>query len=118
MKKIYFFLLVISVSFLTCVKEQAPLPKPKPPGFCDTIPSKYSSEIKPIISANCLSGCHMSGGQAPTDYNQYNDLKNDADNGQLRDRVIVLKDMPPAGALPDSELKKIDCWITNGALNN
>ena len=113
---ILFFAVIFSLT--NCVKEQASLPKPKPPGFCDTIPAKYSADVKPIVSANCLSGCHVPAGSATSDFNQYNPLKADADDGQLRNRVIVVKDMPPAGALPDSLLQKIDCWITNGALNN
>ena len=110
------FLLIVFI-LTTCTKDKGKVLQ-KSNAICDTLPATYANDIRPIVNVNCLSGCHVSGGSASTDFSIYGPLKEDADNGQLKNRVIVIGDMPPAGALPDSVLQKIDCWIQKGALNN
>lgn len=82
---------------------------------CSTV--TYSGIISQIISGNCISaGCH---GASSTngDFTGYPGLKASADNGSLRDRVVSKKDMPPGG-LSSATIKKIECWLDNGAPNN
>lgn len=85
---------------------------------CSKINSDYSSDIKPIISANCLSsGCHNTN--SPNgDFTTYTSLKAKADNGTLDNRVIQQKTMPPSGALSIDQLQKIKCWLNSGSPNN
>ena len=85
---------------------------------CGTVPYRFSADVLPILSANCMNGCHVQNGSAPGDYSQYAAVKTAVDNGQLRLRTIIMRDMPPSGPLPDALLKKIDCWIADGGLNN
>lgn len=85
---------------------------------CSKISSGYSSNIKPIIEANCLSsGCHNSG-SVNGDFTTYDGVKVKVDNGSIDNRVIQQKNMPPTGSLSMDQLKKIKCWLNSGALNN
>jgi len=85
---------------------------------CSKINSKYSADIKPIITANCLSsGCHGTG-SPQGDFNDFSQLQKFAFNGRLEQVVIVDKTMPPSGPLDLEARKKIKCWIESGALSN
>lgn len=110
-------LVLMAISYYSCVKDQGVVKKT----LCDSLIT-YSTVIKPIIVTNCAqtSNCHDGSGiSAPLDLNTYADLKTFFDNGQLKSRVFTLKDMPPSPAvLPDSLLKKINCWMNSGAPNN
>ena len=84
---------------------------------CSAINSKYASDIKPIIDANCLaSGCHNTG-SANGDFTTYSGLKAKADNGSLDNRVIQQRNMPLAGSLRIGDLKKIEWCLNSGAAN-
>ncbi len=85
---------------------------------CSKISSSYSSNIKPIIDANCLSsGCHNSG-SVSGDFTTYAGIKVKVDNGSIDNRVIQQKNMPPTGSLSIDQLKKIKCWLNSSAPNN
>jgi len=85
---------------------------------CSKISAGYSSSVKPIIAANCLSsGCHNAG-STNGDFTDYAGLKEKASNGTLDTRVIQQKNMPPSGALSMDNLKKIKCWLNSGSPNN
>lgn len=109
-------MILVAISHYSCVKEEGRLEIVSP---CDSVNSKYSEVILPMMQANCaISGCHDGTGGAPGDFGTYADVKAVADNGKLADRVIVLKNMPPAGPLPDSLILKLNCWLGKGAQNN
>lgn len=83
----------------------------------------FKATIQPLIQRKCTDrSCHGSpnepGGFAPL--NTYNEIKLLADNGKLKNRAIVLKDMPEAGNPPlsTSEIEELRYWLDNGALNN
>ena len=123
MKNHSYSILFLSLSFLlvfsSCVRDRGPLPVPKAPIGCAALNITYASDIKPIILANCaIGGCHDNSGGAPGDYTQYNMVKSAVDAGLFQDRALVVKDMPPAGALPDSLIVKINCWLDAGAPDN
>src|ERR1051326_6621394 len=85
---------------------------------CSQIASAYNANIKPIISAHCLSsGCHGTG-SANGDFTTYAGLKAAADNGQLDSRVLRDKNMPPSGALSTDDRDRIKCWLNNRSPNN
>lgn len=85
---------------------------------CSKINAAYSTDIKPLINANCISsGCHNAG-SSNGDFSQYSGLKTVAENGKLDERVIGQQDMPPSKKLSLDERKKIKCWIKSGAPNN
>lgn len=108
MKKTLFFLTIT-----LCVAIYYSCKKNEYKGLdCSTINAKYTTDIKPIIAANCTSsGCHPS-------YANYADLKSIADNGALNTEVLDKKRMPKSGSLSLDDRKKIKCWIDSGSPNN
>jgi len=85
--------------------------------LCDSLDVKYSVDIAPIMINCSTPGCH-DGTSAPGNFTTYAGVKAKVDEGKMKSRVLIIKDMPPAGPLPDSLLQKLDCWIKNGAPNN
>jgi uncharacterized membrane protein len=105
----------------SCAYNKTPEPIPVTPDECAQI--TFSKNIKPIIEQNCaVSGCHATNGIG-NDYGNfetYEGLKIKVDQGQVRNRVFVVKDMPPApyGPLTTEESRALECWLNNGAPNN
>jgi hypothetical protein len=88
--------------------------------ICDTMDVTYNSGIADIVNSSCtFSGCHEAGAGFG-DFTTYTALKEKADGGQLQDRVLDQKNMPPSGytALTEDQLQLIDCWLQNGAPEN
>ena len=107
------FLGVMILSFPSCKKEEK-----QEVIDCSGVSPSYSSDIKPIISANCLSsGCHNSGSNNG-DFTSYDGLKKAASNGTLENRVVINKTMPLSNPLSLEDRKKIKCWISSNAPNN
>jgi len=118
----FFFAMLIIEMVSSCTYDKSDEPQPE---VCDSLNVSYSTDIMPIIMLNCAISfaCHVKGGSAPGDFMIYADLKAKADNGTLKNRVVVLKDMPPIysngpTSLADSSIQKIDCWIKDGAPQN
>ena len=84
---------------------------------CDTTAMSFSTDIQPIIQANCVS-CHTPGGQEEsTPFNDYDGIVSYAD--QIVERVQGNGSiMPPTGHLPVCDQRKIESWVKAGALNN
>ena len=79
----------------------------------------YSNDVFPIIQMSCATTeCHSQGGFANGIFENYDGLKAKVENGSLRQRVLVDKDMPLGGSLSDEELAILEAWIDNGAPNN
>jgi hypothetical protein len=110
------FLLIVVTS---CKYNKADIlyPPTNNPSDCSTVAAKYGANIAPIIANNCATaGCHDNSGAGGVVLLNYNQtfLVKDA----INTRVLVNKDMPPNGPLPDAELKAIKCWLESGAPNN
>lgn len=127
MRKIYPVIIFISTVILllhSCTKDQGRTPGTPgiPDTYCDSVVMSYSVNIGPLIQNSGCSGsssCHFIG-SPQGDFTAYEGLKEKVDNGSLRKRVFEGNPsfMPPAGILPDSSLKMLDCWIKSGAPNN
>lgn len=78
---------------------------------------KYSVDVKPIIETKCaISGCHVSGGAAPSNFLQFANVQ--ASAAQIKTNTQN-GSMPKGGTkLPQAELDLIACWVDDGALNN
>ena len=108
-----------AISYYSCVKDQARLTAPVNPSYCAVTNTKFGAVIQPMMQTYCATlGCHDGAGGAPLNLNLYDDVKLFYDLGVLKNRVIDLKDMPPAGPLPDTLIKKLTCWMGKGAQNN
>jgi hypothetical protein len=108
------------ILFTACESENKEDLFPVDPAVvCKTDSMSFSMDIKPIIAKNCaISGCHVSGFN-DGDFTTYQGIKDKIDNGDLiRQRVVIKKDMPASGPLPDCEIAKIESWLNAGAPNN
>jgi hypothetical protein len=83
---------------------------------CTSIPATYANDIAPIISKNCLK-CHGYGSNKG-DFTTYDGLNIKVKSGEFEKEVLIKKEMPPNGPLPEEDRKKIRCWLNNGAPNN
>lgn len=85
---------------------------------CSSMDCCYTSSVKEIIAANCLSsGCHGNG-SANGNLSTYEGLLVRVNNGTLSKRVFEQKDMPAGGSLSLEDQKKIKCWLESGAPKN
>ena len=48
----------------------------------------------------------------------FENLKREADEGAIKNLVVVKKKMPPNKPLSDSDIKLIDCWLKDGGKEN
>ena len=108
--------LIFSILIITigCTRDIGYLP------FCDANPSRFNTNIKPIILTKCATiGCHTNG-FALGDFNTYSEIKSKIDKGSFQNFVFTVKIMPPASSeqLTEDEYKKIKCWLDDGAPEN
>ena len=84
-----------------------------------TGPITYEAHISPVISSRCIS-CH--GGSDPQGgllLENYNQVRNSAENGTLIQRINDPADpMPTTGLMPASTRALFDEWVNNGYLEN
>lgn len=86
---------------------------------CDTSSISFSGDIFPIIQGNCATvGCHVAGGSAPGIFSNYAGVMDKVNNGSFENRVLIQRDMPPAGALTDCQINLIQAWLNAGAPDN
>lgn len=122
MKKLL-FIVVLFATLSSCSKDSTsdittPVP---PPNNSTTI--KYSTDIAPIISANCLS-CHSSPpvNGAPMKLTTLDDVKNAILTRGLIDRISRAQGAPgmmPNGGtrLPQETIDKVIEWQNDGFVN-
>lgn len=97
------YIVLFSLLFVACQNEE----KTEDPGPCATADKiQYRSDIKPIIRQHCI-GCH-------SEYNFYDSLNAEINSGAFYKRVLIQRDMPPAGGLDTCDYIKLKRWIYNG----
>jgi hypothetical protein len=85
---------------------------------CNTAEVSFSKDIQPLVQAECAtSGCHVQGGNGII-FENYQNVKDKVDKGSLKNRVVVLKDMPPNSSLSSCQIAHVEAWINAGAPNN
>ncbi len=85
---------------------------------CNGVASSYATDVSPLILSSCGqgSGCHGAGSaRGPGPLVTYTELKNAASQVQAS---IQAGRMPLGSSLSAAQLKTINCWISNGMLNN
>ena len=84
-------------------------------------------DLQPIFSSECgISGCHAAGDHKPylvQDSAYTNIVSGGFVNTTLPSSSILYQEissgaMPPGGKLPDTDIRMVLDWITNGAQNN
>lgn len=74
--------------------------------------TSFSTEIEPIIQANCVR-CH--NGSQPPNLTSYSRISSNANSIQA---AVVSRRMPLGGSLSNEEIEAIKCWVDNGAQDN
>ena len=114
-KSITVFSTIVFSFLLSCQKKEN-LPTSNPtttPTDCATI--SYKTDIAPMMSANCTS-CHNAN-QASAGIN-LSTYANVAKYASSSLNAMNNGSMPPAGKLPIGTIQKLNCWISQGKLNN
>jgi hypothetical protein len=83
---------------------------------CASATVSYKADIQPVIEKNCLR-CHGMASKKG-DFSTYEGLKVVAANGELKEHVLILKNMPPKNPLPETDQQKIRCWLLDGFQDN
>lgn len=81
---------------------------------CD---SKVTFEsLQPLLAKSCTtSGCHDES-RKRMNFKIYANLKSFGDRGEIKEHVLVEKNMPPQQRLTGEELRQFRCWIEGGML--
>jgi hypothetical protein len=124
-KKARTFLSILTASILLvigCSKSSEDKLDPPTQTSCDTANMTYSTDIKPILQANCY-GCHGNGNtEGGVTLGSYESVKGVVDNGNLIGTITHAAGYPPmpdgGGKLSDCDINKIKAWINSGASNN
>jgi len=99
------------VAVFSCTRDET---ESEPPP-CDSA-FGYTLDIQPIFETSCTySTCH--DGSGATDYRTFDKVSTIVNNGQLSNRVLTAKNMPPLSATPlsDNQLEIIRMWVLAGA---
>ncbi len=114
MKKLHLLFLGISSLFIatSCTKTTS---ASTTLSTADCVAISYKTDIAPIMSANCIS-CHNAN-QASAGIN-LSTYANVAKYASSSLNAMNNGSMPPAGKLPTGTIQKLNCWISQGKLNN
>lgn len=118
-----FLCLIASIIFLIISCSKTSEDKLAPPAStCDTVNMTYLNDVAPILQANCYS-CHATGNTIsgiPLD--NYEAVKNMADNGFLIGTITHTAGYVPMPEnlpkLSDCDINIIQDWVNRGASNN
>jgi hypothetical protein len=123
MKKILTAFFILSATVAACYYDSEEALYPSLGGGCDTASVKFSTSVKPLLAANCLS-CH-SNSTAPSFGNNiklenYADVKTNsaALAGSIRHNPGFSPMPKNGGKLNSCSIATIDIWIRNGMLND
>lgn len=123
MKKLVLPLVLFILSGCYYDSEEALFGKPGT-GVCDTSVTKFSTQVKPILSSYCLT-CHSnanaSGSGAGIKLENYADVKTYVNNGKLVGSIEHTSNYPMpkgGGTLSVCDISIINAWITKGSLND
>jgi hypothetical protein len=120
---------LLTITLFCCTNDKTPLIDVS--SQCADIEATYDFNIKPIIDNSCaLGGCHVTGGDGPGVYVNYNNLIPFIEDGSFKRTVIDQKDDPIIGMPPDyatngapldlteEELELVKCWVDRGYPEN
>lgn len=113
MKRKIVYLVLICVSLSTIQQSCSKTPETPEENDCEV---SYKNDLVPITQTSCAGGyCHATGDH----FSIYENIKAVVDNGQLWEKVIETREMPPyPSSISEEERDLFACWIESGAPNN
>ena len=115
-------IVILVISMNSCYYDKAD--KLYPSSTCDTAKMNFTSNIKPIISNNCLNqGCHTTANPSGSIVlDTYSGTQATIAGDKLINALKYItggsKNMPPAGKISDCDISKVEAWIKRGAPEN
>lgn len=126
-KNIYVFLLGILL-FLACKKDKAVevveiVEDTNTLTYCDTVTVSFVNQIQPIFIQNCAtSGCHDAAVSGSYQFETYAQISN---SSHIAAALGAIKHEASSSPMPkfqpklnDSLIQQIECWVSQGKLNN
>src|SRR5690606_9657481 len=101
---------------VSCTTEKFDVFKQSNQYSCDTTLVSYQVDIVPLLQSKCIY-CHNETFET-ANFKTYEGIKAKAENGKLYQQVVDLKKMPQNDTLSKQQIQLIDCWISQGYLNN
>jgi hypothetical protein len=117
-----FVLISTALVYSGCYYDKSELVYPQP-ATCDTVNMRYSTDIVPILSANCYV-CHggTASGSAGRKFDTHALLVNYVNSGELVKAITHTGGVTPMPynlpKLPECTINKIKAWVNRGAPNN
>ena len=86
---------------------------------CDSVDASFSIDILPLINNKC-SPCHTENSFGGHKWTVYDEVKADKNLilSAINHEPSTLNMPQGKDKLPDEEIKLVQCWIENGALDN
>jgi hypothetical protein len=107
------------------VAPVAPPPPPPPPPpaaiaqtpvMGDACADQSFNGLNNLLSKNCTtSGCHDAS-MPRMNFTNYDNFVKFSKNGEVKQHVLVQKNMPPGNNLSQDELDQIKCWLAGPML--
>lgn len=121
-KSFFFLLMITGVVLVSCSKQSEDVLKGQVTVTCDTVSMKYSTNVLPILAANCYS-CHANGiVNGGVSLDGYSSVVKQVSNGNLVAAITHAAGVVPmpynGGKLSDCDIAIIKAWINEGTPNN
>lgn len=72
--------------------------------------------LQPLLAKSCnTGGCHDES-RRKLNFKIYSNFKHVGDEGEIKEHVLMEKNMPPREKLTGEELRQFRCWIEGGML--
>ena len=120
MKKLTILILITGLSVLYgCYYDKEQLlipPKTSTGSTCSNY--SFTTDVSPVIQTSCNNGvgCHGAGStNGPGALVTYTEIKNAS---ALMQASILAGRMPLGSKLTTTQIQMINCWVSNGSLNN
>jgi len=103
---------LLAIVFLVACKSKKEVSAAAENNLCE---QKVTFEtLQPLLASSCVtSGCHDVGSKR-MNFSEYSILKSFAERGEIKEHVLIEKNMPPNKKLSADELKQFRCWLENG----
>jgi hypothetical protein len=86
---------------------------PPPPSPIDCGNAVSFAALKPLLSKSCTNkGCHDANADA-LNFTKYENFVKFSQNGEIKQHVLIQKNMPPSSTLSEAELLEIKCWLAS-----
>lgn len=102
----------LAIVFLVACKSKKEVSATAENNLCE---QKVTFEtLQPLLASSCVTGgCHDVGSKR-MNFRSYSILKSFAERGEIKEHVLIEKNMPPNKKLSADELKQFRCWLENG----